>query len=410
MKYEFFIAQRLQLYVNDHASKSSVLALNIAITGIILAIVIMIASISVVSGFKRTIVDKVSALEAHIKIVSGKAIVGENDPIQWNAHFAELAHSNNIESVCMVAESPCVIKTASDFNGLILRGVTYDYDLSFLKNHLISGRMDMEGNNIVISQYVANRLQLQINDRISVYFINNGSIKVRKLCVEGIFNTDFEDFDKNYIVGNIGVVQSVNAWKGNSGTAIEIKCGNLNDIDRSYHFLVDDLYQMLYRTQSDATFQVSTIYENNSTYFAWLELLDTNIIVILILMTCVACFSLIAGLLIVVLNRIHMIGVLKSMGANNKSIRYIFICLIQKMIFKSMFWGNIIGFTLILAQKYLHVIKLNPETYYMDFVPVDINFWLLVLNIAILIVSILSLIGPSCIVTSIKPAKTIRFE
>lgn len=414
MKFEFFIAKRLQLYTNDKATKSSAFTLNVAVTSIVIAIVIMIASISIVSGFKHTIVNKISELNAHIRISNGQngSSAGENAPILYNDFFQSLANDSNgiVKSVQLVAEAPCIIKTPTEFNGLVFKGFQQEADTHFIESYKTKGDFDLSSNNIAISQYIADKLQIGVNDKVSVYFISNGNMKIRKLTVSAIFNTDFEDFDKNIVIGNISIPQSINRWEPNMGSAIEYTCHSLDDIDNAAQYITTRIYDYIYKNNSTEVYQLSTAKDNNSTYFAWLQLLDTNIVVILILMTVVACFSLIAGLIIVVLNRINMIGILKALGANNKSIRLIFISLAQKLILKSMIWGNIIGFSLILIQKYFHLIKLDAATYYMSYVPVEINIWLAVLNIGIFIIAAASLIAPSYIVASIKPVKSIRFE
>lgn len=414
MKFELFIAKRLQLYNNDSSTGSAAFSLKIATSGIILAIIIMIASIAIVSGFKSTIINKMSALEPHIKLESGeyRASDGNTDSINCTPSLLSIIrnHTKDISSASLVAESPCIIKTRDNFNGIMLKGVSPDYDGKFLSNSIISGKYDVTDNNIIISSLIAKRMNLSTGDRIQVFFITDGKIKQRKLNIAGIFNTDFEDFDKAFIIGDIKIAQSVNSWDANTGTSIDIFCNDIKEIDRIREEIAHELYESLYMQNSTKVYELSTITERNSTYFAWLDLLDTNIVVILILMTLVACFSLIAGLLIVVLNRINMIGILKSLGANNKNIRTIFIYLAEKIILRAIVIGNATGLLLIFIQQQFHIIKLDPNTYYMSYVPVEFNIWLIVLNIGILIVSLLALVGPSYIITSINPAKTIRFE
>ena len=414
MKFELFIAKRLQLYNNDSSTGSAAFSLKIATSGIILAIIIMIASIAIVSGFKSTIINKMSALEPHIKLESGeyRASDGNTDSINYTPSLLSIIrnHTKDINSASLVAESPCIIKTRDNFNGIMLKGVSPDYDGKFLSNSIISGKYNVTDNNIIISSLIAKRMNLSTGDRIQVFFITDGKIKQRKLNIAGIFNTDFEDFDKAFIIGDIKIAQSVNSWDANTGTSIDIFCNDIKEIDRIREEIAHKLYESLYTQNSTKVYELSTITERNSTYFAWLDLLDTNIVVILILMTLVACFSLIAGLLIVVLNRINMIGILKSLGASNKNIRTIFIYLAEKIILRAIVIGNATGLLLIFIQQQFHIIKLDPNTYYMSYVPIEFNIWLIVLNIGILIVSLLALVGPSYIITSINPAKTIRFE
>lgn len=414
MRFELFFIKKLHLYRTGKSAESSAFTLKIATFGIALAIIIMIASIAIVSGFKSTIINKISQLEPHIELRTGEyqATNASADSISLSPELIQAINSQtgDIKSASLVAESPCIVKTKDDFNGMILKGVTEKFDSTFLSGCITEGTYNVSGNNIIISKHIADKIKIAIGNKISVFFIKDGKIKQRRLTVAGIYNTDFEDFDKAIIIGDIKIVQSVNSWNNDTGTSIDIFCNDINEAGTVRENIASSLLKSLYAQNSDKVYQLSTIRENNSTYFAWLDLLDTNIVVILILMTIVSCFSLIAGLLIVVLNRINMIGILKSLGADNRCIRTIFIYLAEKIILRAMVIGNAAGLLLIMLQKHFHIIGLDASTYYMSYVPVEINIWLLVLNIGILIVSTAALIGPSYIIASITPAKTIKFE
>lgn len=414
MRFELFFIKKLHLYRTGKSAESSAFTLKIATFGISLAIIIMIASIAIVSGFKSTIINKISQLEPHIELRTGEyqTTNASADSISLSPELIQAINSQTggIKSASLVAESPCIVKTKDDFNGMVLKGVTEKFDSTFLSGCITEGTYNVSGNNIIISKHIADKIKIAIGNKISVFFIKDGKIKQRRLTVAGIYNTDFEDFDKAIIIGDIKIVQSVNSWNNDTGTSIDIFCNDINEAGTVRENIASSLLKSLYAQNSDKVYQLSTIRENNSTYFAWLDLLDTNIVVILILMTIVSCFSLIAGLLIVVLNRINMIGILKSLGADNRCIRTIFIYLAEKIILRAMVIGNAAGLLLIMLQKHFHIIGLDASTYYMSYVPVEINIWLLVLNIGILIVSTAALIGPSYIIASITPAKTIKFE
>lgn len=414
MRFELFFIKKLHLYRTGKSAESSAFTLKIATFGISLAIIIMIASIAIVSGFKSTIINKISQLEPHIELRTGEyqTTNASADSISLSPELIQAINSQTggIKSASLVAESPCIVKTKDDFNGMVLKGVTEKFDSTFLSGCITDGTYNVSGNNIIISKHIADKIKIAIGNKISVFFIKDGKIKQRRLTVAGIYNTDFEDFDKAIIIGDIKIVQSVNSWNNDTGTSIDIFCNDINEAGTVRENIASSLLKSLYAQNSDKVYQLSTIRENNSTYFAWLDLLDTNIVVILILMTIVSCFSLIAGLLIVVLNRINMIGILKSLGADNRCIRTIFIYLAEKIILRAMVIGNAAGLLLIMLQKHFHIIGLDASTYYMSYVPVEINIWLLVLNIGILIVSTAALIGPSYIIASITPAKTIKFE
>ena len=414
MRFELFFIKKLHLYRTGKSAESSAFTLKIATFGIALAIIIMIASIAIVSGFKSTIINKISQLEPHIELRTGEyqATNASADSISLSPELIQAINSQTggIKSASLVAESPCIVKTKDDFNGMVLKGVTEKFDSTFLAGCITDGTYNVSGNNIIISKHIADKIKISTGNKISVFFIKDGKIKQRRLTVAGIYNTDFEDFDKAIIIGDIKIVQSVNSWNNDTGTSIDIFCNDINEAGTVRENIASSLLKSLYAQNSDKVYQLSTIRENNSTYFAWLDLLDTNIVVILILMTIVSCFSLIAGLLIVVLNRINMIGILKSLGADNRCIRTIFIYLAEKIVLRAMVIGNAAGLLLIMLQKHFHIIGLDASTYYMSYVPVEINIWLLILNIGILIVSTAALIGPSYIIASITPAKTIKFE
>ena len=254
-------------------------------------------------------------------------------------------------------------------------------------------------------------MQLNVNDKILTYFIDE-KVKVRNCHIVGIFNTDFESFDKNYIVGNIALLQSVNDWKAHIGNYVGVKLKNIDNIDDVAYSTFGTLATYSISDNDNSTvYNVTSTHQNNISYFTWLSMLDMNVVIILVLMIIVSTFTLISALLMIILERIKMIGLFKALGASNHSIRRIFIYLTHKIIFKSIIIGNVIGIGLALLQQHFHIIKLNPDAYYMNYVPIDINVPMLIfLNVAIIVISYITLIGPSYIISSIKPTSTMRFE
>lgn len=418
MRHELFIASRLKLGNKEGATSQS---LNVALAGIILAIVIMILSVVIVMGFKKEITTKVYSLDPHIKISNGALGLDDNFA---TVDFREVLNGINsnpelkeqFTSISLIAEKPTILKTDNDFKGLIFRGVDANYDLEFLSQHLVKGRAPSFENRdssqeIIISSIIAKQLKLDVNDHIYTYFIDD-KVKVRKCKVVGIFNTDFDAFDKAFIVGNIALLQSINGWKQHTGNYVAV---NINDIDNAEN-IAYNLYSKLalqsYNDNDNTTlYNVSNTKRNNLSYFTWLSMLNMNVVIILVLMFIVSGFTLIAALLMVVLERIKMIGLFKAIGATNTSIRRIFIFLTHKIILKSIIIGNVIGLGLALLQKKFHLIKLDPNAYYMNYVPIDINpTYILLLNVVIIAISYITLIGPSYIISSIKPTSTMRFE
>lgn len=417
MKYEFYIARKLRLNGDDDNKKKSSPILNIAIAGIVLAIVIMIIAIAIVSGFKKEITTKIYNLDAHIRITPTE---GKNglDPHPMEIHDFDYLRNSNlgfIKSIDPISERTVILKTKDDFSGLVLRGYDDNADTKFINDAIIEGKLPNfkpNGNmtEIAISDRIANLLGIKIGDKVFGYFIDE-KIKARNLIVSGIYKTNFEDFDKHMIICNQTMLRQLNGWDDSQSSYIAITSNNINNLKDD----TSDLFQVMLKNAaqnpSNKNYEIFSILDYYASYFSWLSLLDTNIIIILVLMSLVAGFTLIAGLLIIVLERINTIGILKSLGASNNAVRRVFIILTQKLILKSIIGGNLIGIGLALVQKYFHILKLNPDSYYMPYVPIDINFWyILILNIAIITISYLALIAPSYVISTITPAKSLKFE
>lgn len=417
MKFELFIAKKLRLKNSGGGSRSAVSTLNVAVAGIVLAIVIMVMAVAIVTGFKQTIVSKVENLDSHIKIYN-KWYDSRNilhNSIAYSPDLEQIVMQNaagKVDAANLVGEIPCVLKATDGFSGLRFKGVPDGYDLSYLKSCLTAGEIDISGNGIVVSRQIADKLSLKTGDRLSVYFMNNHNVKVRRCTISGIFNTDFDDYDRYIMVGNLSVLQSVNQWDSKTASYVEVKCRSLDDVEEVKDNIIKNLEMLAIDNQTSlsGSFSVATIFENNPAHFAWLDLLDTNIAVVLGLMAFVACFSIIACLIIVVLNKINTIGVLKALGVSTWSIQKIFVLIVMKIIFYAMLIGNGIALLLLFLQEHFHIAKLDAEAYFMSYVPVEINHWVIVLNIGFLIISFLSLLIPSFIISSIKPSKSIRFE
>ena len=401
MRFEFFIASKLKLGSGEKGSPS----LNVALIGIILAIVIMILSVFIVLGFKNEITTKINSLDSHLKVLNGAIGIDENYSVVDfrevdNALKKDTSMMQRTISYSLIAEKPAILKTDEDFKGIQFRGVDERFDFTFLKSHLLKGRIPNFENpdstqEIIISQSIANQLHLDVNNKIFTYFIDN-KVKVRNCKIVGIFNTDFDTFDKAYIVGNIALLQSVNEWKSHMGNYVGINLDNLDNIDHDAYELYGVLADQSYGDDATSTvYNVTSTRQNNISYFTWLGMLDMNVVIILVLMVIVSSFTLISALLMIVLERIKMIGLFKALGTSNSSIRNIFIYLTQKLIFKAIIIGNVVGIGLALIQKYFHVIKLDPDAYYMNYVPISINVpALVILNIAIIVISYITLIGP----------------
>ena len=417
MNHELYIARRMTL--NGERQKGSP-SLTVALVGIVLAVVVMILSIAIVMGFKGEIAGKIMHLDAHLRVSNAALGIDDNystvngrevrEAIATDGNF-----SSSIENISLIADKSAILKTDQDFMGIIMRGVDKGYDWRYLQSRMIEGKVPevsdtASSNEIAISKTIADRLQLHVGDKVMTYFIDD-KIKVRNLTVAGVFGTDLEAFDNAYIVGGIGIVQGVNDWNGDTGTQVAINMKNTSDLETDAYNLYSLLAGNTVQHESKNLFFVTTTHQNNLPFFAWLEMLDMNVVIILTLMMIVAAFTLISAMLMIVLERIRVIGNFKALGATNGSIRRIFIYLTGKLILKALIIGNIIGIGLCLLQKYGHIVRLDPTAYYMPYVPIQLSIPALVLlNVGIIVVSYLTLLGASHIISTIKPTATMRFE
>ncbi len=417
MNHELYIARRMKL---DNERQKGSPSLTVALVGIVLAIVVMILSIAIVMGFKGEISGKIMHLDAHLRVTNAALGIDDNyatvngrevrEAIAGDSAFAPL-----VESMSLIADKSAILKTDEDFMGIIMRGVDEGYDFSYLDSKMIDGSVPAvsdtaSGNQIIISKTVADRLKLHAGDKVLTYFIDN-SIKVRNLTISGVFETDLEAFDNAYVVGGIGIVQGVNGWNGDTGTSVAVNMGSTSDLDSDAYSLYSLLAKNTVQQESKNLFFVTTTHQNNLPFFAWLQMLDMNVVIILTLMMIVAAFTLISAMLMIVLERIRVIGNFKAMGATNGAIRRIFIYLTGKLILKALVLGNIIGIGLALLQQYGHIVRLDPTAYYMPYVPISLSIPALVmLNIGIIVISYLTLLGASHIISTIKPTATMRFE
>ena len=410
MKLEYFIAKRL-ITAKDHKSSISAPIIKIAITAIALGMIMMIVSIATGIGLQQKIRQKVAAFNGHI-IISG---YNDNNsdvsttPISIRQSFyPKFKNVDGITHIQAVASKAGIIRTESAFEGIIFKGVGKDYQTDNLKEYLIEGRLPNFKTNlneeVLISQYLCNRLGLKLGDKFVTYFMkeNSEGYNLRNFKIVGIYNSGFQEFDASYVIGDIRHVQRINNWK-------------LDQIG-SFEVFVDDFTQIESKGQqvyeeTSSNLDSQTIVEKFYYIFEWLKLFDFNIIVILIVMIAVSTINMVVALLVLILERTQMIGILKSLGANNWSIRKVFLYNAAYLIGRGLLWGNVIGIGLLLLQKHFGIIKLNPESYYVNVAPVDINlFYILLLNIGTIVICLLILLIPSFIITKIAPSKSIRFE
>lgn len=412
--WKLYIANRIH-FDKHNRKKATPPAIRVAIAGVALGLAVMILSVAIVIGFKQEIRNKVVGFGAHIQITSfDNNMTYEKQPIQYTDSLHDvLAAHDGIKQIDPVGTKLGMIKTDSDFMGVALKGVPVGYNWSFFDKYLVDGALpalndSATSNEVLVSKFIADKLNLHIGDKIYCYFVQD-QVRARRFTISGIYQTDFLDYDKLLIIGDVRHVQRLNNWNADQYSEIELL---VNDFDQTDDIAYDLYVQLIDRPDDYGThYYPQSIRTLNPIFFGWLDLLDMNVWIILILMAAVSGFTMISGLLIIILERANMIGVLKALGANNTSIRQIFLYVSTFLVGKGMIWGNIIGITLCLLQQQFHIIKLNPEAYYVPYVPIEINPWyILWLNVGCMVVSVLMLIVPSYLVALIRPAKSIKFE
>ncbi len=412
--WKFFIARRI--YRSREGEKEvSKPAVRIAMAGIAIGLAVMIVSVAVVIGFKHQVRDKVIGMGSDIVVssIEGAQLYQMNPVVANDSLLSVIQNIPQVSHVQRYATKPGMIMTADNFQGMIVKGVAQEYDWTYLKAHLQEGEIpaltdSVASNRVLVSRSMADKLSLKVGDKLYTYYIE-GNVRARRLTVSGIFQTNFSAFDDYFLITDMYTVNRLNGWEPDQVGGVEVAVSD-------YHFLnsVNDDIRGHIQEQTDrygAIYCSRTSEELYPQIFAWLDLLDTNVWVILILMTGVAGFTMISGLLIIILERTQMIGVLKALGADNASIRQIFLSFSVFLIGRGMCWGNVIGLSCCLIQYFFEPIKLDPATYYVTAVPVELHLgWIVLLNVCTLLVSVGMLVGPSYLISHIHPAKSIRFE
>lgn len=414
MNLELFIAKRIH-FSKEGDRQVTPPAVRIAMIGIALGLAVMILSVAIVIGFKKEVRNKVIGFGSHIQITNfDNNSSFESTPIAVSDSLLQALNAfPGVRHVEGYATKMGIMKTDNDFQGVVLKGVDADYDWSFFKNNLKEGELltidpDKASTDVVISRYLSDLMGLKLGDSFLTYFVQE-DVRARKFTITGIYETGFLDYDKLFVLADIKQIRRLNGWDKDQVSGLEILVDNYDDLDR----IAEDMYFDLVEKQDRQgnTYFTRSVKEMNPMIFNWLDVLDINVIVILILIFAVAGFTMISGLLIIILERTNMIGILKALGENNTSIRKIFLYISFFLIGKGMLWGNVIGITICLIQSQFRILTLDPSIYYLDAVPIDLNiFSLLLLNIGTLCASMLMMLGPSYLITKIDPAKSIRFE
>lgn len=414
MSLSLFIARGIYRE-SDGGKQVSRPAVLIAMAGIAIGLAVMIIAVAVVIGFKSEVRNKVIGFGSHIQITNLDAASSyETHPIiVGDSMMAALAGYPEISHVQRFSTKPGMIKTDDAFQGMVLKGVGPEFDPRFMEEYLVEGKIpvfsdSVSSNQVLISKALATKMKLKLGDKIYTYYIQD-DVRARRLTIAGIYQTNFSEYDNLFLLTDLSLVNRLNGWQPEQVTGVELQVKDYDKLeDTTYEIAIDTDNQ---QDELGGVYYVRSIEQLNPQIFEWLGLLDTNIWVILVLMMGVAGFTMISGLLIIIIERTNMIGILKALGADNFTIRKTFLWFSVFLIGKGMIWGNAIGLAFCFLQSNYNIFKLDPDTYYMDSVPVSFNvYFFLLINIGTLLSSVFMLIGPSFLITKINPASSMRYE
>ena len=394
-------------------------AVHIATAGVAVGLAVMILSVCLVKGFQGEVAAKLAGFASHIEVLDlNSQTDADNHPITADAALMDVVKkTTQAETVQRVSVKIGVMKTHDDFSGIMLKGIGKEYDKKFIRSCMVEGKFPDFGSNadainqIVLSRQIAEMLHLKVGDKVYVYFFTN-TIKQRRFEIAGIYETHLQQFDKNFVWTDLQTINQLNDWGEEQCSLLEVKLQNFDDLEERTAKLGDAVTAYKH-THQITNLSVMSIRDNPRTrpVLSWLELLDLNVMVILVIMLCVAGVTMISGLLILILERTTTIGVLKALGASNRRIRRIFLVYAGHILVRGMVIGNVFAFLLALLQSHFHLVRLDPATYYVDAVPLAYDpVWLIGINLATLLITLLTLVLPAFIVSVVQPAKTIRFD
>ena len=415
MNLPLFIARRIY---SDQGDKRKVSrpAIRIATVGVAIGLMVMIVTVCVVLGFKHTIRDKVAGFGGHIQ-VQNLMRYNEIDPYTICADDSMMqvfGQQQGVRHVQRYTITQGLLKTDDDFLGVMFKGVGQEFDKRFLQQNIVDGEIPAFSDStsryqLLMSRMIADKLHLAVGDKVYAYFMGEEDVKTRRYTVAGIYQTNMTRFDENLCFTDLYAANRLNGWDEGHCTGVEVAVDNLDRLDVTAEAFVDHVN----RTDDGHGNQMitQTIYELYPNIFTWLELLDINVWIILVLMVFVAGFTMISGLLIIILERTQMIGILKALGTRNKTVRHVFLWFSVFIIGKGMLWGNILGIGIVLLQQHTGLVRLDPQVYYVSQAPMELNIPLiLLLNVATLLICVFVLIAPSYLVSRIQPAKSMIYE
>jgi lipoprotein-releasing system permease protein len=407
LNFELFIAKRI---IGNKTYKSSVSApiIKIGIAAIAIGIIVMLIAIATGFGLQQKIRDKVVAFNGHIEITNYDTNASDESqsPISLNQEFyPKFKTIEGIKYVQGVATKFAIIRTETDFEGVVVKGVGANYNWEYFKDFLVDGRLpdftQKRNEEILISKYLANRLRFQVGDKFQTLFDENRP-RIINFEIVGIYNSGFQELDEKFCIADLRHIQRLNKWDADQVGNFEVFIEDFSELDEKYQQVYKEIPSLLNAT---------AITQKYYTVFEWIKIFDNNTYGIIAIMILVAGINMITALLVLILERTSMIGVLKALGSSNWTIRKVFLYNASYLVGLGLLWGNIIGLGLLFAQKYFKLFPLNPDTYYVSEAPVYISWdYILLLNIGTFVICLLMLLIPSIIISKISPVKAIRFD
>lgn len=412
MNTELFIAKRI-FGARNGMARISKPAVTIAQWGVAVGIIVMTVSVCITVGFKNEIRDKITGFGGHIQITNNESDENGSRPLTITQSEADsLRASDGISHVQTFIQKPGLVMAGDEYEGVILKGIGNDYDTRFFASHIKEGTLPhfsdtASSGSILLSRTLAARLDAGIGDKVNIYFMQNG-IKARRPKIAGIYETHYSDMDNLLILTDMHTLRRIGNIDSDKYSGVEIYIDDYTSLSSTR----DSLLPLISRIAAshNESLYVPTIEESNSHMFSWLNVLDRTVWIILVLVLGISGFTVISGLLILILEKTSFIGTLKALGARNLSIRKIFLYYAMFIIGRGMIYGNVIALALCLVQKHGRIIALDPGMYYMDSVPIEFTWWLLPMNIAMFTISVAMLVIPSMLISRIEPTKAIKFD
>ena len=405
---ELKIATRLY-FSQKGQDRQSRPAVRVALAGIIVGVMVMILTICIVVGFKQTITQKVAGFGAHIQLVSfDNNSTYDLQPIEVSDSLLQrLEAYSHVQQAAPFITKPGMLKTDSAFHGIVLKGTDY---WDFFARNIVEGALPGKPQEVLVSRLMARAMQLQVGQAVNAYFVDETDIRARRFAISGIYDTGFGQYDDLFVLAPLETARRLQGWDEHIFSGVEILVDDLRYLDET----ADDIYFATVNHLDENgynVYYVQTLHEQNPAIFAWLDLLDLNVVVIIILMLLVAGFNIVSGLIILILDGVQLIGTLKALGADNRFVQRVFLGQAAMLIGKGVLWGNVLGLGLAALQYWTHLMPLDASTYYVDSVPVMFAWgWIIALNVLTIALSMLILLLPSMIVTKISPAQVMHFE